>query len=148
MRKAFLTLATLAIFAQFACAAVFITDANAKVSENNEVTVWTECYDESGNPSNSNVFITICEAENFICDTATCPTSINTHCNSETIVGTFNPGTYCAILDTPDHSHAIFFIVPKRYSPASIDETNITAIIPLVLAILFIVGRNQKTSKL
>jgi hypothetical protein len=144
MRNALLILAIFAIFAQFACAAVFITDANAKVSESGEVTVFVECYDESGNPSYSNVFLTICEAENFLCDTAACPISINASCNSETIAGTFNTGTYCAILDTPDHSHAIFFIVPKRFAPASIDETNIIAIVPLVLAVLFAVGKNQK----
>jgi|GEM_PF-3396119 len=138
-------------FLQYACyAAVFITDANASILANNEVKIYIECYDDSGNISNQNVMLTICEADNFICDltSRTCAVSGPHQCSAYHNIGTYNPGTYCVTIEGAEpvaNSHQIFFVIPKKIEAINLDDINSILAAAIAFAVLFLTANSRKT---
>ena len=150
MGKASLILIAAIMLAQFANATVIITDANVKASDNGDVTVFVECYDETGNLTSGLVDVTVYDGENFVCNQSklVMPSgSKQVECNKETTIATLDPGTYCAIFGAKNQNYSTFFIVPKKSVPLTVDDNNIVTILPLVLTVLFIAGQTRKINK-
>ena len=153
MRKTLHLLAIFLLFGVFlsgASASYSITDMNISVSDG-QVTIYVECYDDAGSPTNGTVNITVYNEQGgqpFGAIAGTCGY------NDLSGYGTLDPGNYYVISEVVGAncnpsgicSHKQDFVVPKEFSALNIDETQPSLLVFLLPLVLFLIKRESKKS--
>ena len=151
MQKNLYLLVTFLLFGVFlseASALYSITDVNVSVSDG-QVTVYVECYDDAGSPTNGPVNITVYNergGQPFGVINGTCGY------NDLSGYGTLDPGNYYVVTEIDGAncnpagicSYKQSFVVPKEFSALNIDETQPALFIFLLPIVLFLIKRESK----